>query len=143
MMRYLQSAFLLSVRLYWGWQFAETGWGKIHHLAKVTHFFTDLGIPLPAFNAIFVSSLELAGGVFLMIGLGSRVWAFLLAGDMAVAYLTAGRADLLAIFSDAGKFYGDTAFTFLMASLIILLFGPGQFALDTLILRRLFRFRNH
>ena len=26
---FLQSPFLLAVRLYWGWQFAQTGWGKL------------------------------------------------------------------------------------------------------------------
>ena len=25
----LQSPFLLAVRLYWGWQFAQSGWGKL------------------------------------------------------------------------------------------------------------------
>ena len=40
-----QSPFLLFVRLYWGWQFMQTGWGKLHNLAQVTQFFTTLGIP--------------------------------------------------------------------------------------------------
>jgi hypothetical protein len=31
---YLQSPFLLAVRLYWGRQFAQSGWGKLHHLDK-------------------------------------------------------------------------------------------------------------
>ena len=25
----LQSPFLLAVRLYWGWQFMQAGWGKL------------------------------------------------------------------------------------------------------------------
>lgn len=128
--------FLLFVRLYWGWQFEQTGWGKLHHLQKVTGFFGSLGIPFPAANAIFVSSLEFVGGILLALGLGSRVVALLLAGDMAVAYLTAGRENLLSIFSDPGKFYGDDAFTFLFASLIILFFGPGWLSLDFLLGRR-------
>ena len=32
----LQSPFLLLVRLYWGWQFIETGWGKVNNIDKVT-----------------------------------------------------------------------------------------------------------
>src|ERR1700744_705982 len=47
----LQAPFLLAVRLYWGWQFAQTGWGKLHNLARITEFFRSLGIPFPAFNA--------------------------------------------------------------------------------------------
>ena len=32
----LQSPLLLAIRLYWGWQFAQDGWGKLTHLARVT-----------------------------------------------------------------------------------------------------------
>ncbi len=49
----LQSPFLLAVRLYWGWQFMQTGWGKLSDINKVVGFFTDLGIPAPALNAYF------------------------------------------------------------------------------------------
>ena len=35
----LQSPFLLAVRLYWGWQFAQTGWGKLTNIGKVVNFF--------------------------------------------------------------------------------------------------------
>lgn len=131
----LQSVFLLVVRLYWGWQFAQTGWGKLQHLAKVTHFFTSLGIPVPAVLAAAISWLELVGGIALALGLGARFWGLLLAGDMFVAYLTAGRQDLLAIFSDPGKFYADDAYTFFFASLLVLIFGPGKFALDVVLKR--------
>jgi putative oxidoreductase len=34
----LRSPFLLLVRLYWGWQLIESGWGKLHNLGKVTEF---------------------------------------------------------------------------------------------------------
>ena len=118
-----QPVFLLAIRLYWGWQFAQTGWGKLQHLPKVTAFFTDLGIPAPAFSAFAVSWLELAGGILLAVGLGSRFVGLLLAGDMFVAYLTAGRSNLLSFFSDPGKFYSDDAFTFLFAALIVLILG--------------------
>src|SRR5216683_7295041 len=71
----LQSPFLLAVRLYWGWQFAQTGWGKLTNIGKVVNFFTDLGIPAPVLNAYFVSGLEFAGGLLLLLGLGSRLIA--------------------------------------------------------------------
>jgi putative oxidoreductase len=125
-----ESLFLLVVRVYWGWQFAQTGWGKLQHLPKVTSFFASLGIPAPAFSATAISWLELVGGVGLALGIGARFWGLLLAGDMFVAYLTAGRQNLLSIFSDPGKFYGDDAYTFFFASLLILVFGPGKLALD-------------
>ena len=28
----LQSPFLVLVRLYWGWQISQNGWGKLHNL---------------------------------------------------------------------------------------------------------------
>ena len=131
----LQSPFLLLVRMYWGWQFTQTGLGKLHKLPKVTDFFTSLGIPLPHANAVFVSNLELIGGVLLFVGLGSRFISLLLAGDMFVAYLASDREALRAIFSDPGKFYNADPYTFLFASLIILIFGPGLFSLDALLQR--------
>jgi len=127
---------LLVVRLYWGFQFAQTGWGKLHNLAKITEFFASLNIPFPSFTAPFVSTLELFGGVFLMLGLFSRPFALLLACNMFVAYWTADREALSAIFSDPGKFYAADPYTFLFASLMVLIFGAGFFAVDTLVAKR-------
>jgi len=129
----LQSPFLLAVRLYWGWQFAQTGWGKLGDIGKVTNFFTTLGIPAPALNAWFVSGLEFAGGILLILGLGSRLIALPLAIDMVVAYITADREALGKIFSDPDKFYAAAPYTFLFASLIVLIFGPGKYSLDAML----------
>ena len=131
----LQSAFLLFVRLYWGWQFVVDGWGKLHNLQKVTEYFGSLGLPAPGPTAVFVSILELVGGVLLALGLGSRLIALLLTGNMTVAYITGDRDALLSIFSDPDKFSAAAPFTYLMASLIVLIFGPGRFSLDCLIER--------
>jgi putative oxidoreductase len=54
---------------------------------------------------------------------------------MVVAYLAADRAALQAIFSDPGKFYNADPYTFLFASLLVFVFGPGTFALDHLVTR--------
>jgi putative oxidoreductase len=129
----LQAPFLLLVRLYWGWQFAVTGWGKLQHLARVTAYFASLGIPLPAFNARMVGSLECFGGVLLALGLASRPVAALLTVNMLVAYWTADREALAAVLSDPGKFYGAAPYTFLFAALLVLAFGPGAVALDRLL----------
>jgi putative oxidoreductase len=129
----LQSPFLLAVRLYWGWQFTQTGWGKLGDINKVINFFTSLGIPAPALNAWFVSGLELVGGILLILGLGSRLIAIPLVIDMIVAYITADREALGKIFSDPDKFYAAAPYTFLFASLIVLIFGPGRFSLDAML----------
>jgi putative oxidoreductase len=133
---YLQSPLLLAVRLYWGWQFAQTGWGKLHHLAQITDFFRSLGIPFPAFSAPFVSGLEFVGGLLLIAGLASRLTGFLLAANMFVAYWTADHQALMSVLSDPGKFYGADPYTFLFASVLILTFGAGFFSLDAAIARR-------
>lgn len=132
----LQSPFLLLVRLYWGWQFADTGWGKLHNLAHVTGFFASLHIPAPGPTAFFVSLLEFAGGILLIAGLGTRVIGFLLAVDMLVAYLTTDLSALATILTNPDNFYGDAAYTFLIASLIVWIFGAGRFSVDYWIYRR-------
>jgi putative oxidoreductase len=90
---------------------------------------------MPALNAHFVAYLETVGGILLVLGLGSRAISLLLAGDMAVAFLTAEREALKSIFSDSDKFFNASPHTFLFVALVILAFGPGLFSVDTLIAR--------
>ena len=132
----LQSPFLLLVRLYWGFQMMQTGWGKLHNVGKVVDYFTSLGIPLPGLNAPVIIGLEFLGGILILLGLGSRLLALLLTGDMIVAYLAADREALFSIFSDPDKFYAAAPYTFLIAFLIVLIFGPGWFSIDALLARR-------
>jgi putative oxidoreductase len=132
---YLQSPFLLAIRLYWGWQLIESGWGKLHNLGKVTEFFTSLGLPMPAQTAVFISCLEFFGGILLALGLLSRLIALMLTVNLIVAYITADREALFSIFSDPDKFYAAAPYTFLVASLIVLIFGAGLFSLDALLNR--------
>lgn len=126
----LESPFLLLVRLYWGWQFAQTGWGKLHNLAHVRDFFASLGIPAPGVTAPAIAALEFLGGILLIVGLATRLTGLLLACNMFVAYLAGDRAALASVFSDPGKFYNADPFTFLFASMIVLILGAGFFSLD-------------
>jgi len=130
---YLQSPFLLFVRLYWGWQLMQSGWGKLHHLSNVTEFFTSLGLPMPAQTALFISCVELFGGIFLALGLLSRLTALGLTINMIMAYVTADREALFSIFSDPDKFTAAAPYVFLVASLIVLIFGAGKVSADTLL----------
>jgi putative oxidoreductase len=134
---YLHSPFLLAVRLYWGWQLVQSGWGKLHNLPKVTDFFTSLNLPMPAQMAVFISCVEFFGGIFLALGLLSRLTALGLTVNMLMAYVTADREALLSVFSDPDKFSAAAPYTFLIASLIVLVFGPGKIAVDTLLDRAL------
>lgn len=133
--RYLTSPFLLLVRLYWGWQFTQTGWGKLHNLGHVREFFESLGIPAPGIMAPSIATLEFVGGLLLILGLGTRLIGLLLAGNMFTAYITADREALSSIFSDPGKFYNADPFTFLFAAVIVLVLGAGAISLDALLSR--------
>jgi putative oxidoreductase len=134
-MNRLQSPLLLAIRVYWGWQLSENGWGKLHNLPHVTEFFQTLGLPAPAFTATFVSSFEFVGGILLALGLLSRITALGIFIDMTTAYLTADRPAFTGFFSAPDKFVAADPFIFWFVGLLILIFGPGKFALDTLIAR--------
>lgn len=136
----LKSPFLLVIRLYWGWQLVQSGWGKLHHLDKVTEFFTSLNLPAPGVTAHFVSGLELVGGIALILGLGTRFFGLVLTVNMVVAYWTADHEALTSIFSDPGRFYNADPYTFLFAALMMLIFGAGLFSVDAMI-EKMFRER--
>ncbi|HEY6250410.1 MAG TPA: DoxX family protein [Candidatus Angelobacter sp.] len=129
----LQSPFLLAIRVYWGWLLLESGVGKIRNIDKVVSYFTDLGIPAPSLNAHFNAGLETVGGILLILGLGSRIISIPLLINMIVAYITADRDAWTSFFSDSGKFFAADPFPFLLVSLLVLIFGPGFFSIDTII----------
>ena len=117
----------------WGWQLTQSGWGMLHSLSNVAGFFMSLNVPYPGQTALFVSCVEFFGSIFLGLGLLSRITAPILTDNMFVAYVTADREALLSVFSDPDKLYVAAPYTFLIASVIVLLFGPGRFALDALL----------
>jgi putative oxidoreductase len=51
---------------------------------------------------------------------------------MLMAYITADKEALHSIFSDPDKFTAAAPYVFLMASLIVFVFGPGIFSADAL-----------
>lgn len=128
-----QSILLLFVRLYWGWLFAQAGYGKLLHIDRTSQFFTSLGMPFPTFNAHLIGLTELVGGFLMSLGLGTRFVGAFLAGEMFVAYLVAHRGELLNTFSQPDEFYTAPPFTFLFVSLLLLLFGAGALSLDNLV----------
>ncbi len=130
---YLQSPFLLFMRLYWGWQLAQSGWGKLHHLSNVGEYFATLGLPMPAQMAVFIACVEFFGGIFLALGLGSRMTGLVLTVNLTMAYVIGDREALLSFFSDPDKFIAAAPFAFLLISLIVLIFGAGKISLDTAI----------
>jgi putative oxidoreductase len=128
---YLQSPLLLAVRLYWGWQLAQSGWGKLHNLDNVAQYFASLNMPMPAKMAFFIACVEFFGSIFLALGLLSRLTALVLTVNMIMAYVIADREAFFSFFSDPDKFSAAAPFVFLVASLIVLIFGPGKISLDS------------
>ena len=130
---YSKSPFLLLVRLYWGWQLAQSGWGKLHHLSSVGEYFATLGLPMPAQMAVFIACVEFFGGIFLALGLASRMTGLVLTVNLTMAYLIGDREALLSFFSDPDKFTAAAPFAFLVVALVVLIFGAGRISADTAI----------
>jgi putative oxidoreductase len=133
--RFFQPVLLLIIRLYWGSQFMQTGWGKLHNLARTTAFFSSLGIPAPKLNAILASCTECSCGALLLLGLFTRFASPALMTVMCVAYATADADAVRAIFSNPDKFLGADPFLFLFAATIVFAFGPGLLSIDALLWR--------
>ena len=130
---WLRSPQLLVIRLYWGWQFFLTGKGKLMHLDRTTDYFASLNIPAPKLNAILAGSTECVFGLLLLAGLGGRVVPLPLIGLLTVAYATTEQEALHSIFSNPDKFVTADPFLFLLAAVVILVFGPGKLSLDALL----------
>ena len=133
---HLRSPLLLFMRIVWGGQLIQAGWGKLMHIDKPIGYFKDLGIPFPVENAWLVSFTETFGGLFLVLGLLSRLTSIPLTINFIVAYITTeqdGLKDLLSF--DTDKFCADTAFPYLATAAVVLIFGPGAFSVDYLIAR--------
>ena len=76
---------------------------------------------------LFIAAvMELVGGVLLLVGLFTRPVAFLLSGQMAVAYFMAHAPK--SIFPAING--GDAAILFCFVFLFLMTSGPGAFSLD-------------
>ncbi len=130
LMTRVQPVLLLAIRLYWGWQFFLTGRGKLMNLERTAAFFDSLGIPLPMLNAGMAGTTECLGGLLMLAGLGSRMTTIPLVATMLVAYATAHQAELGALFNNPDAFVSAPPFLFLLASLMVMIFGPGWISAD-------------
>ncbi|MBB3741826.1 putative oxidoreductase [Rhizobium sp. BK591] len=75
---------------------------------------------------LFAALLELIGGILILIGLLTRPVAFLLAGEMAVAYFMAHAPS--SFFPAVNQ--GDAAILFCFVFLHLFFSGPGALAVD-------------
>ena len=101
-------------------QFIEHGTQKLFNFPVSDHAGALTGLSLTA------GILEFAGGILLALGLLTRPVAFLLAGEMAMAYFMAHYPrDFFPVNNG-----GDSAISFCFIFLYLVFAGAGAFALD-------------
>jgi uncharacterized membrane protein YphA (DoxX/SURF4 family) len=102
--------------------FAVFGAGKFVDHASEAGSFRGYGLPAPDLFTDMIGALELAGAALLILGLGVRVAALALAGDMVGAIVVSGieKGELVSI---------TLAPTLLIAMVALVVFGPGPLAI--------------
>jgi putative oxidoreductase len=99
-----------------------------HGLMKIAGFPTAMAIPPGAGTIIMIAGwIELVGGALIILGLFSRIAAFICSGEMAVAYW-------MVHFAKGGLYPavngGDAAILFCFVFLYIAAAGPGPWAIN-------------
>jgi putative oxidoreductase len=122
----------LFARIVVGWVFLWSGWGKLHNLPLVTSNFVDWGIPAPHVLAPFVSGVEFFGGLFLLLGLLTRISAGALGITMIVAIKSAKWADV----DSLETFLGFDETEYLALFLWLAIAGAGAVSVDHFLERR-------
>ncbi len=116
----------LFARIAVGWVFLWSGWGKLNNLPQVTENFIGWGIPFPHVLTPFVSGVEFFGGLFLLLGLLTRISAGALGIVMIVAIKSAKWGDV----DSLETLLGFDEFEYLALFLWLAIAGPGKVALD-------------
>jgi putative oxidoreductase len=136
---FLQSFLLLAIRLFWGYSFFQTGYGKLQNITPIIEYFRSLGVPWPTFSTYLSASVECFGGICLFIGLASRLVSIPLACVMIGAYLTAEFAAVKTIVEDPQNFVSRLPFNYLLTALLVFVFGPGKISIDYLLEKLFFK----
>jgi putative oxidoreductase len=114
---------LAALRVMTGLLFLQHGTAKLLKF-PLTEYFKD-GVELFSFMGL-TGALELVGGILIIIGLFTRVTAFVLAGMMAVAYFMAHASQGFFPINNAG----ELAIMFCFAFLYLAAAGAGPWSFD-------------
>ena len=116
----------LFARIVVGYVFMLSGWGKLNNLPLVTENFVSWGIPFPGLLTPLTSGIEFFGGLFLILGLLTRISAGALGVVMIVAIKSAKWEEVDSLETLLG--FEET--TYLAVFLWLAIAGPGALALD-------------
>lgn len=128
----LQSLFLFYLRFTWGYQFAVSGWLKLHGIQATATFFESLHIPHPLFSAYLVGWVESFCGICLFLGFASRIVTIPLILIMLTAISTAHAPDIsnFHFLLDPSSLVKLPPYLFLITCLTVFCFGPGRISID-------------
>ena len=119
---------LLILRVVIGATFFLYGWNKLTGdggVAGVTGFLGSIGIPAAGIMAPILIAVEILGGLALILGLGTRLAAILLALVMIIAIVT--------VKYQAGFFNGyEFDLALLTVNIALILQGGGKYSVDML-----------
>ncbi|KUL35672.1 DoxX family protein [Streptomyces sp. NRRL F-4489] len=87
---------------------------------------TGHAVPAGSWPGWYAAVIQLAGGLLVMLGLGTRAAAFISSGSMAYAYFSMHQPNALWPIQNGG----EAAAMFCWAFLLIVFTGPGSWALD-------------
>jgi putative oxidoreductase len=80
-----QNALALAGRLLLAWMFLPAGIGKLTGFTATAGYIASVGLPMPQIAATVALVIEIAGGVALILGFGTRIAALVLAVFTLVA----------------------------------------------------------
>lgn len=129
-----QDLALLIGRIALGVVLIAHGWQKFftYGIAGATASFEQMGIPLAGAAAIFAATVELVGGILLIVGLAVPLVGALIAIDMIGA--------LLFVHASNGVFVGDGGYELVLVigalGVVFAGVGAGGYAIDRLIAGR-------
>lgn len=129
--QHLQWLAPLFARITVGWVFMWSGWGKLTSLPKVTENFISWGIPFPHILTPLVAGIEFFGGIFLLLGLLTRISA----GTLGVTMIVAIRAAKWNEVDSLETLLGFDEFEYLALFVWLAIAGAGTFSLDHLLQR--------
>ncbi|MEO8006652.1 MAG: DoxX family protein [Betaproteobacteria bacterium] len=122
----------LVARVTVGYVFMLTGWSKLNNLPQMIQNFTEWGIPFPEILTPVVSGIECFGGLFLILGLFTR----LSGGALAVVMLVAIKAAKSDQIDSLETLLGFEESIYFAVFTWLAIAGAGKASLDFLLQRR-------